>query len=81
MQICVSLVIFLTLINSGAIMEQRRWVFFLEYARLLVTFAGLFYIWPHPLLLLVFALVQLPFFLYRSSIERRYLRLVYGTPA
>ncbi|MCF6402218.1 sterol desaturase family protein [Chitinophaga filiformis] len=77
-QVCITLVILLTLVNSGAIMEQRRWVFYLEYARLLITFTALFYIWPHPLLLLVFAIVQLPFYLYRSTIEKRYLQLVYG---
>ena len=77
-QLCITLVILLTLVNVGAIMEQRRWVFYLEYARLVVTFTALFYMWPHPLLLLVFAIVQLPFYLYRSSIEKRYLQLVYG---
>jgi sterol desaturase/sphingolipid hydroxylase (fatty acid hydroxylase superfamily) len=77
-QLCITLVILLTLVNVGAIMEQRRWVFYLEYARLVVTFTALFYMWPHPLLLLVFAIVQLPFYLYRSTIEKRYLQLVYG---
>ncbi|SDG45690.1 sterol desaturase family protein [Chitinophaga filiformis] len=77
-QLCITLVILLTLVNVGAIMEQRRWVFYLEYARLVITFTALFYMWPHPLLLLVFAIVQLPFYLYRSSIEKRYLQLVYG---
>jgi len=78
-QICVTLVILLTLINSGAILEQRRWVFYLEYARLLIAFIALYYCWPYPYLLTVFALVQLPFFLYRNIIEQRYLRLLYGT--
>lgn len=77
-QVCIALVILLTLVNSGAILEQRRWVFYLEYGRLLVTFIALYYWWPHPLLLLVFAIVQLPFFLYRTTIEQRYLRLLYG---
>jgi hypothetical protein len=77
-QVCVTLVIFLTLINTGAILEQRRWVFYLEYARLLVIFAGLFYCWPQPLLFLGFAVIQLAFFLYMGTIERRYLQLLYG---
>lgn len=77
-QVCVTLVILLTLINCGAIMEQRRWVFYLEYARLLVTFAAFFYCWPHPSLLLMLAMVQLPFYLYRDIIQQRYLRLLYG---
>jgi alkylglycerol monooxygenase len=77
-QICITCVILLTLINCGAIMEQRRWVFYLEYARLIIAFAAGFYCWPHPLLLLIFAIVQIPFFLYRGTIQQRYLRLLYG---
>jgi len=78
-QVLVSLVIFLTLINTGAIMEQRRWVFYLEYARLLVVFATLYYYWTSPLLLLIFAIIQLPFFLRQGDIKRGYLRLLYGS--
>ncbi|SFE26056.1 Sterol desaturase/sphingolipid hydroxylase, fatty acid hydroxylase superfamily [Chitinophaga sp. CF118] len=77
-QVCITLVILLTLINTGAILEQRRWVFYLEYARLLVVFIALYYCWPYSFLLSAFAVVQLPFFLCRSTIERRYLRLLYG---
>jgi hypothetical protein len=77
-QVCITFVILLTLVNIGAILEQRRWVFYLEYARLLVGFIALYYCWPYPILLSVFAIVQLPFFLYRSAIEKQYLRLLYG---
>jgi sterol desaturase/sphingolipid hydroxylase (fatty acid hydroxylase superfamily) len=77
-QICITLVIFLTLINTGAILEQRRWVFYLEYSRLILVFAALFYCWPHSGLLLTFAIIQLPFFYYRNNIEKRYLHLLYG---
>jgi sterol desaturase/sphingolipid hydroxylase (fatty acid hydroxylase superfamily) len=77
-QICITLVIFLTLINTGAIIEQRRWVFYLEYTRLLLVFAALYYYWTNPLLLLLFAIVQLPFFLYRGTLEKHYLQLLYG---
>jgi alkylglycerol monooxygenase len=77
-QVCVSIVILLTLVNIGAILEQRRWVFYLEYARLLIVFVGLYYCWPDYSLLLTFVLMQFPFFLYLQTIEKRYLRLVYG---
>jgi len=77
-QVGISLFILLTLINIGAILEQRRWVFYLEYARLLVIFIILYVCWPFPILILLFALIQLPFFLYMQSLEKKYLQLLYG---
>lgn len=76
LQVCITLIIFLTLINTGAIMEQRRWVFYLEYARVLVVFLALFSVWP--LTMIVFLAGQVIFLIYWSSIERQYLRLLYG---
>ncbi|ASZ14834.1 sterol desaturase [Chitinophaga sp. MD30] len=77
-QVCVALLILLTLINCGAILEQRGWVLYLEYARILVLFSAAFYMWPHPVLLFAFTIMQLPVFYYRTAIQQRYLRLVYG---
>lgn len=79
-QVCITLLIFLTLINSGAILEQRRWVFYLEYARLLVVFAAAYYWWPHPALLWGMTVAQLLAFFCKASIKQRYLRLLYGVP-
>lgn len=79
-QACITLLIFLTLINSGAILEQRRWVFYLEYARLLVVFAAAYYWWPHPALLWGMTMAQLLAFFCKASIKQRYLRLLYGVP-
>ncbi|RFM35838.1 sterol desaturase family protein [Chitinophaga silvisoli] len=75
-QICISLLIFLTLINTGAILEQRRWVFYLEYARIFVIFLALSSIWP--LSLVVFLVGQVLFLIYWPAIEKQYLRLLYG---
>ena len=77
-QACFTVFIFLTLINSGAILEQRQWVFYLEYARLLVIFLAVYYCWPRPGLLWLIALVQTLVFYYKATIQQRYLRLLYG---
>lgn len=77
-QACFTIFIFLTLINSGAILEQRQWVFYLEYARLLVIFLAVYYCWPRPGLLWLIALVQTLVFYYKATIQQRYLRLLYG---
>lgn len=77
-QACFTVFIFLTLINSGAILEQRQWVFYLEYARLLVIFLAVYYCWPRPGLLWLVALVQTLIFYYKATIQQRYLRLLYG---
>jgi hypothetical protein len=77
-QVCTTILIFLTLINSGAILEQRRWVFYLEYARLLVIFIAVYYCWPYPALLWIAAFVQPLAFYYKATIKQRYLRLLYG---
>jgi alkylglycerol monooxygenase len=80
-QVCVTVLILLTLVNSGAILEQRRWVFYLEYARLLVVFIAVYYCWPYPALLWTAALVQPLILYFKAAIEQRYLRLLYGAPA
>ncbi|KAA2245336.1 sterol desaturase family protein [Chitinophaga agrisoli] len=77
-QACFTVFIFLTLINSGAILEQRRWVFYLEYARLLVIFIAGYYYWPHPGLLWLVAMVQTLVFYYKAAIQQHYLSLLYG---
>lgn len=81
LQVCITIVIFLTLINSGAILEQRRWVFYLEYARLLVVFIAVYYCRPHPALLWVAAFIQPLIFYYKAAIQQHYLRLLYGVRA
>jgi len=77
-QICITLIIFLTLINTGAILEQKRWVFYLEYVRLLIGFVIISYYWPHPFLFLSLLIIQFPFFLLQGEIKREYFLLLYG---
>ncbi|WP_072362901.1 sterol desaturase family protein [Chitinophaga sancti] len=77
-QVCITLVIFLTLINTGAILEQKRWVFYLEYVRLLIGFVIICYYWPSPSLYFCLLVIQLPFLLLQGNMKRGYERLLYG---
>jgi sterol desaturase/sphingolipid hydroxylase (fatty acid hydroxylase superfamily) len=43
-----SALVLLTLINCGALLEQRRWIYYLEYIRLLVVSAALSYYFRSP---------------------------------
>ena len=53
--------ILITLINCGALLEQRKWIYYLEYVRLYITFIYLLYLqgfetyWIVPLLAMVVA--------------------------
>ncbi|MFB6457684.1 sterol desaturase family protein [Chitinophaga sp. Hz27] len=76
-QVCISLMIVLTLINCGAILEQKRWVFYIEYARYIAIVAALFYVWPGPLVFSLSVLVIVLGFSFHSVLRDRYLRLVY----
>lgn len=78
LQVCVSIVILLSLINCGAILEQRRWVFYLEYSRVLVVLIAINLYFPYEGLLWFFILLHVPIFLLRHTLERSYLRLLYG---
>ena len=76
-QILITLYILITLINCGAILEQRQWIFYLEYARVWLVLIGV--LWYHPsyaltIFILLFLLTSIYYF---SSIQQRYLRWVY----
>ncbi|PZR17216.1 MAG: sterol desaturase [Flavobacterium psychrophilum] len=51
--------ILITLINCGALLEQRKWIYYLEYARLAILLAYLFYTkgYPELVLLAVYLLI------------------------
>lgn len=78
LQIMVALVIFVTLINCGAIMEQRRWVFYLEFARGALIFITAYHYFPHPTLLFLIWAVLIGGILYFSTLQKQYLQTIYG---
>jgi alkylglycerol monooxygenase len=77
LQVAVALLILLTLINSGAILEQRRWVFYLEYLRVWVIVIIIYCYYPLVTSLVLIALLWITLFCFKQM-QKQYLRLVYG---
>jgi alkylglycerol monooxygenase len=76
-QVLISLGIFLTLINCGAIMEQKQWIYYLEFLRLLTVTIGFIIAYPAVwvnILLLLTAVVLIAYF---ETIRGYYLQWVY----
>jgi len=75
----VTLMIFLTLVNCGAIMEQKRWVFYLEFSRVVLAGIAAVLIYPHSLLVTTLLIAGSLLLYYYDRIRDYYLRLVYVT--
>ena len=77
-QVLISLFIIITLVNCGALLEQRQWVFYLEISRFsLLVLMAIPYLhdpWSFSVLFICFLLL----WVYFSNLQKRYLRLVYG---
>lgn len=71
--------IFISLVNSGAILDQRKWIFYLEYIRLLLVLIviGLFY--PNSWTLSLLVLTATIMIWYFRPIRRYYLKILYTT--
>ncbi|HEY8936349.1 MAG TPA: sterol desaturase family protein [Cyclobacteriaceae bacterium] len=67
--------IFLTLVNCGAMLEQRRWIYYLENTRLLLLIGYASYILLNPM---IFVFSILFVILLSSPLEKRYLKFIYG---
>lgn len=78
LQIMIALFILVTLINCGAILEQRRWVFYLEFARASLVTITTFYYFPNPTLIGLSILLLIVSLAYFSNLQKLYLRLIYG---
>jgi len=78
-QVIITGVIILTLVNCGAIMEQKKWIFYLEFGRLLLVALGCSFIYPNPWLLVTVVTVATLVIGYFYSIENKYLQWVYPT--
>jgi sterol desaturase/sphingolipid hydroxylase (fatty acid hydroxylase superfamily) len=78
MQVMIALFILVTLINCGAILEQRRWVFYLEFVRASLISITTFYYFPNPTLIAMSIVLLLAGLSYFSSLQKQYLRLIYG---
>ncbi len=78
LQVSAALFILITVINCGAILEQRKWVFFLEFARISLVLLTVFYYYPNPKLIIVLYVMIVALISYYSYIKKQYLTLVYG---
>lgn len=79
-KICFVFTTLLTLINCGAIMEQKRWVFHLEFLRLitlLVIPVYNFSVYHHSIVPVVVVIVLLGITVWYQTLQQRYLRVVY----
>jgi sterol desaturase/sphingolipid hydroxylase (fatty acid hydroxylase superfamily) len=77
-QVLITLALLLTLINVGAIMEQKQWVVYLEFLRLLTVTIGImiaYSTWWYSILLIPAAVVLFTY--YFQHIRNWYLRAVY----
>lgn len=72
-----TLLILMTLINCGAIMDRRPWVFHMEYFRLFIAWLLLLSYFPGPLLTIVLMSVALIVIVNYDNLEQRYMELVY----
>jgi sterol desaturase/sphingolipid hydroxylase (fatty acid hydroxylase superfamily) len=76
-QVIITGVIIITLVNCGAIMEQKKWIFYLEFGRLLLVAVGCSMIYPNPWLLITVVTIATLVIGWFYSIENRYLQWVY----
>jgi alkylglycerol monooxygenase len=77
-KIAFSAITILTLINCGAIMEQKRWVFYLEYLRLLIFLLLPFYSFTYwQIKLSIILILFIVLIAWYNSIQKKYFRYVY----
>jgi alkylglycerol monooxygenase len=69
--------ILLSLVNSGAILDQRRWIFYLEYIRVILVLVTIGVFYPNNWSFSGIATVFLLLIWYFRPIQRFYLRLLY----
>lgn len=76
-QALISLGILLTLINCGAIMEQKQWVFYLEFLRLMTVAIGFVIAWPAVWINILLLMATILLIRYFETIREYYLQWVY----
>jgi alkylglycerol monooxygenase len=74
----IAICILLTLINCGAIMEQRHWIVYLEVARLVVAGGTLLLVYPRLWLVMILLIVLFVLIIYFERVREYYLHKVYA---
>ncbi len=72
-----TLLILITLINCGALMDRQPWVFHMEYSRLFIAWLLMINYFPSPLLTIMIMSVVLIVVVNYTNLEQRYLKLLY----
>lgn len=70
--------IMLSLINTGAILEQKKWVFYLEYTRVLVLLTGLGYLVPETITVAIVLLLLTMFTVFFKTMRHYYHHYLFG---
>ncbi len=76
-QLLITIIILITLINCGAILEQRKWIFYLEYSRIFILLIAILLLAPSALLAVMFLILVPVSVYYFNKLQRRYLEWVY----
>ena len=69
--------IILSLVNSGAILDQRKWIFYLEYIRVILVLVTIGVFYPNNWALSGITAALLLLIWYFRPIQRFYFRLLY----
>ena len=77
-QVLISCLILVTLINCGAIMEQKIWIVYLEFSRFVLAGICLLILSPTVWLLLSMISLVCLIYYYSSYLQIHYLRFVYA---
>jgi alkylglycerol monooxygenase len=75
-----TLFILLTLVNCGAILEKKQWVFYPECARLMLLLLMASFYFPHPLTWAALVFLPCAAACYFNDAQRRFISLLYGHP-
>ena len=76
-QVLAAMLFIVTLVNCGAILEQRKWIFYLEYSRYLLLLLLLLIYFPFIQAFLAIILVSALPVVYFDFLKEKYLRQVY----
>ena len=74
----VSLFIVLSVISTGAMLEQKRWVFYLDFARLGLTGLYVYTLMPTYYVVYSIMLVLLIILIFYKSLQNKYMQLLYA---
>jgi alkylglycerol monooxygenase len=77
MQTLFTFLIIITLVNCGAILEQKRWIFYLEYSRVFLMMIAALAYYPSAILLSGMAILVPVSIYYFNMLRRQYLYYVY----